>query len=182
MEFIDFIDKFNDKTIDVKYEKYGIPFKGIIMLHGPPGCGKTSLIKSTIKYTNRHCVIVPWSKIKTCSDFVNFFRPIKINNKTYHQKDLIIVFEDFDANNNDILKVRENLKIEKNKEIENKLSNKNETDEDFKKKLDDFVNVTMHNEDELTLEYILNILDGIVELHNSIIFFTTNDIKSIDPH
>ena len=39
----------------------------------------------------------------------------------------------------------------------------------------------MHNEDELTLEYILNILDGIVELHNSIIFFTTNDIQSIDP-
>lgn len=181
LEFIDFIDRFNNKTIDVKYEKYGIPFKGIIMLHGPPGCGKTSLIKSTIKYTNRHCVIVPWSKIKTCSDFVNFFRPIKINNKTYHQKDLIIVFEDFDANNNDILKVRENLKAEKNKEIENKLSNKNETNEDFKKKLDDFVNVTMHNEDELTLEYILNILDGIVELHNSIIFFTTNDIKLIDP-
>ena len=56
---------------------------------------------------------------------------IKINNKTYHQKDLIIVFEDFDANNNDILKVRENLKAEKNKEIENKLSNKNETNEDF---------------------------------------------------
>ena len=181
LEFIEFIDRFNNKTIDVKYEKYGIPFKGIIMLHGPPGCGKTSLIKSTIKYTNRHCVIVPWSKIKTCSDFVNFFRPIKINNKTYHQKDLIIVFEDFDANNNDILKVRENLKAEKNKEIENKLSNKNETNEDFKKKLDDFVNVTMHNEDELTLEYILNILDGIVELHNSIIFFTTNDIKLIDP-
>ena len=35
LKFIDFIDKFNDKTIDVKYEKYGIPFKGIIMLHGP---------------------------------------------------------------------------------------------------------------------------------------------------
>lgn len=181
LEFINFIDKFNNKTIDVKYEKYGIPFKGIIMLHGPPGCGKTSLIKSTIKYTNRHCVIVPWSKIKTCSDFVNFFRPIKINNKTYHQKDLIIVFEDFDANNNDILKIRENLKAEKNKEIQEKATNKNETNEDFKKKLDDFVTISMNNEDELTLEYILNILDGIVELHNSIIFFTTNDIKSIDP-
>ena len=51
----------------------------------------------------------------------------------------------------------------------------------MKKKLEDFVNVTMHYEDELTLEYILNTLDGIVELHNSIIFFTTNDIQSIDP-
>ena len=178
-EFIEFIDKFNEKTMDIKYEKYGIPFKGVIMLHGPPGCGKTSLIKSTIKYTNRHCVIVPWAKIKTCSDFVNFFRPLKINNKTYHQKDLIIVFEDFDANNNDILKIRENLKTNalKKKELESKDFSGN----DLKKKLEDYVNITVHNDDELTLEYILNILDGIVELHNIIIFFTTNDIQSIDP-
>ena len=182
-DFIEFIDKFNEKTMDIKYEKYGIPFKGVIMLHGPPGCGKTSLIKSTIKYTNRHCVIVPWAKIKTCSDFVNFFRPLKINNKTYHQKDLIIVFEDFDANNSDILKVRENLKTSKikKKDLETKDTCEKESGNDFKKKFEDFVNVTMHNEDELTLEYILNILDGIVELHNSIIFFTTNDIQSIDP-
>jgi ATP-dependent 26S proteasome regulatory subunit len=37
------------------------------------------------------------------------------------------------------------------------------------------------NSDELTLEYILNTLDGIVELNDAIIFFTTNDIDSIDP-
>lgn len=179
-EFIDFIDKFNDKVMDVTYEKYGIPFKGVIMLHGPPGCGKTSLIKSTIKYTNRHCVIVPWAKIKTCADFVNFFRPLKINNKTYHQKDLIIVFEDFDANNNDILKIRENLKTDKmKKELANDTSEK--TESEFKKKLEDYVSITVNNDDELTLEYILNILDGIVELHNSIVFFTTNDIQCIDP-
>jgi ATP-dependent 26S proteasome regulatory subunit len=36
-------------------------------------------------------------------------------------------------------------------------------------------------EDELTLEYILNVLDGIVELYNVIVFFTTNDISVIDP-
>lgn len=182
-DFIEFIDKFNEKTMDIKYEKYGIPFKGVIMLHGPPGCGKTSLIKSTIKYTNRHCVIVSWVKIKTCSDFVNFFRPLKINNKTYHQKDLIIVFEDFDANNSDILKIRENLKTNalKKKELISSDTREKDSDNDFKKKFEDFVNVTVNNEDELTLEYILNILDGIVELHNSIIFFTTNDIQSIDP-
>ena len=66
-------------------EKYGIPFKCVFMLHGPPGCGKSSLIKSTIKYTNRHCILVPWSKIKTCNDFVSLFRPIKINGKVYNQ-------------------------------------------------------------------------------------------------
>ena len=35
--------------------------------------------------------------------------------------------------------------------------------------------------DELNLEYILNVLDGIVELHNSLVFFTTNDLEAIDP-
>ena len=65
-------------------KKYGIPFKCVLMLHGPPGCGKSSLIKSTIKLTNRHCVLVSWSKIKTCSDFVALFRPMKIGKKVYN--------------------------------------------------------------------------------------------------
>ena len=69
-EFVEFLKPFiksTRKTLDMtKYEQYGIPFKGICMLHGPPGCGKSSLIKSTIKHTGRHCVLVPWSKLKTC--------------------------------------------------------------------------------------------------------------------
>jgi chaperone BCS1 len=36
-------------------------------------------------------------------------------------------------------------------------------------------------DDELTLEYVLNILDGIVEMHDAIIVFTTNHIEEIDP-
>ena len=37
------------------------------------------------------------------------------------------------------------------------------------------------NNDEITLEYVLNVLDGIVELNNSIVFFTTNTLEAIDP-
>ena len=48
-------------------------------------------------------------KNKTCNDFVSLFRPIKINGKVYNQDELIIVFEDFDANNNDILKTRKDM-------------------------------------------------------------------------
>jgi len=36
-------------------------------------------------------------------------------------------------------------------------------------------------EDELTLECVLNTLDGIKELHDAVIVFTTNDINSLDP-
>jgi ATP-dependent 26S proteasome regulatory subunit len=36
-------------------------------------------------------------------------------------------------------------------------------------------------EDELTLEYVLNMFDGIVEQHDAIIVFTTNHLEEIDP-
>ena len=37
-----------------------------------------------------------------------------------------------------------------------------------------------HIEDELTLECVLNVLDGIIELHNAMIIFTTNHLENID--
>ena len=36
-------------------------------------------------------------------------------------------------------------------------------------------------DDELTLEYVLNMFDGIVEQHDAIIVFTTNHLEDIDP-
>jgi SpoVK/Ycf46/Vps4 family AAA+-type ATPase len=184
-EFIKFLKPFiksTRKTLDMtKYEQYGIPFKGICMLHGPPGCGKSSLIKSTIKHTGRHCVLVPWSKLKTCSEFVALFRPLKIGNRVYEQSELVIVFEDFDANNSEILKTRENLKTATKTNAKPIIEF---SEEKLKKICEDNFLVPMAssaNSDDLNLEYILNVLEGIVELHDSLVFFTTNDLKAIDP-
>jgi ATP-dependent Zn protease len=176
--YIDFISPFmmsNNSEVKAKYEKTGDTFKAAILLYGPPGCGKSSLIKATIKATGRHCILVPWTKIKTCSDFVSFFRPMNINNRTYKQNELIIVFEDFDANENEIIKVRNGLLEKKKREI---IHNYTKIDTE---NVIDFQLMVKKFEDELTLEYILNVLDGIVELTNTIVFFTTNDFDIIDP-
>lgn len=188
-ELIEYLKPFiksdtKDNDIYLKYEKCGVPFKGTFMLHGPPGCGKSSLIKSVVKYTKRHCIIVSWSKLKTCNDFTSLFRPIKINNKILTQEELVIVFEDFDANNSEILKIRDNLKTDKNdiSNIKNIISNENK--EEIKKICEEsfMTNVLKSkNDDDLSLEYILNVLDGVIELHNSLVFFTTNDLDAIDP-
>jgi len=176
--YIDFIGPFvqgkGESETEKKYRKLGNPFKAAILLYGDPGCGKSSLIKATIKYTGRHCVLVPWSKINTCDDLVSLFRPIKTNNKTYNQNELIIVFEDFDANKNDVIKIRDGLKTKKS-------SQKKSEDDPWKEKVNAFISTSCKLDDELTLEYILNVLDGIVELYNTIVFFTTNDIDIIDP-
>lgn len=36
-------------------------------------------------------------------------------------------------------------------------------------------------DDEITLEYVLNMFDGVVEQHDAIIIFTTNHLDDIDP-
>uniref|UniRef100_A0A6C0HZR0 AAA+ ATPase domain-containing protein n=1 Tax=viral metagenome TaxID=1070528 RepID=A0A6C0HZR0_9ZZZZ len=185
-EFIEFISPFTEKNDEIikQYEKSGNPFKAVIILHGHPGCGKSSLIKATAKYTGRHIILVPWTKIKTCNDFVSLFRPIKINNKTYNQDELIIVFEDFDANENKTIKIREGLKKSKENNKDTDSVDSNTTDDLWKHKIENFMNCQVlpsKIDDELTLEYILNVLDGPVELYNTIVFFTTNDINVIDP-
>lgn len=182
-EVISYLEPFLDSKHDKHEinEKYGTPFKCVFMLHGPPGCGKSSLIKSTIKYTKRHCVLVSWSKIKTCNDFVALFRPMKIDKKVYYQHELIIVFEDFDANENNILKKRDAMKSNVLKEIK-KTDYVNVDHVDMNEKLESLLKVQFaKNTDEITLEYVLNVLDGIVELNNSIVFFTTNTLETMDP-
>ena len=180
-DFIEYISRFSKNSeLEKHYEESGNPFKAVILLHGDPGCGKSSLIKATIKHLKRHCILVPWTKIKTCNDFVSLFRPIKINNKVYQQDELIIVFEDFDANENEILKIRSTLK---KKGIRKEMPISEMTEDLWKRNIESFDTLLSckKNDDELTLEYILNVLDGIVELYNSVVFFTTNCIDLIDP-
>jgi len=117
-EFLEDLSKFSKKnekrnSIIQEYKRNGIPYKGVYLLYGEPGCGKSSLIKASINYLERNCILVEWTKIKTCNDFISLFRPIMINHKTYESNEFIIVFEDFDANSSNIVKIREGLKNKK---------------------------------------------------------------------
>lgn len=97
------------------YVNKGIPYTLGIMLHGPPGTGKTSLIKAIAKDTNRHVFNIKFNKETTQTQLRNLFFNEKVdvlqNGKTESFNipinERIYVIEDIDCLT-DIVFSREN--------------------------------------------------------------------------
>lgn len=186
------------------YEYEGHPYTFGIGLHGPPGTGKTSIIKCIANKLNRHIIIIPLSKIKTQREFSEYFFEnyyTRDNNKKIGFDEKIIVFEDIDCMS-DIVKKRKPMKksdsnedleysiennnsektnVEKTMILQNKLLNK------IAKKVDDdhedtmLVDFDKNKDDKITLSFILNIIDGIRETPGRILIITSNNYESLDP-
>lgn len=94
------IDRFNDL---VWYAERGLPRTLGIMLHGKPGCGKTSFIKAISAYMKRKVLIVDFKLVKTVSHlrkiFAGTMRDDKREDLTHQtrRENTVYVFEDFDC-------------------------------------------------------------------------------------
>jgi len=95
------IGHFTDRT--GKYSIAGYPHKLGVMLHGPPGTGKTSLIKALAHHTGRSIINVPLSKVSTNAELMSIFFDKKYRVEDcdvavrLNFKDVIFVMEDVDA-------------------------------------------------------------------------------------
>jgi len=188
------------------YDYEGHPYTFGIGLHGPPGTGKTSIIKCMANKLNRHIIVIPLQKIKTQTEFtLYFFEQIYNRNNTQKIgfKDKIIVFEDIDCMS-DIVKQRKIPNSNKSDNVNNHdgdndtecanngNDNKNEKMivsalNKIAKKIDDDhdgdicpIIPMKENNDKITLSFILNIIDGIRETPGRIMVITSNDYSSLD--
>jgi len=180
---------FTDKSILLKklnyfleneqlYKDRGVPYNIGILMHGEPGCGKTSCIKAISNITNRHIVEVNLKKIKTCSDFERIFNENIMNGDFIPHDKKIIVLEDIDCMI-DIVKSRESI----TSEIKEDMDAVNNLGSDMMKFMmlqDALSNKKWEPTDKLSLSCILNTIDGVLENYGRILVITTNYIEKLD--
>jgi len=181
-KFYNYITKFKKNNFDYEeeFEKEGRTYKSIILLSGFPGTGKTSVINAILNETGRHGIVVPLSKIKTCDEFEKIFYTREIKKINYNPSELCIIFEDCDAFDDNVLYSR---KKENDKDLE-VLEDLNLVDKnkDKNKELLQYNILKNMNKDNnsINLSCILNVLDGVIELHGLMVIFTTNHPEKLD--
>lgn len=133
-----------------KYIDQGRPYKLCYLLHGKPGCGKTSLIISMARLSQKNIKRIELKGMKNES-LLELFTTIS---------NCVVLFEDIDAH--DFTLRRELRKTRDN----------------------DFFSPGTGSPsmgDNVTLDKLLDILDGNMYLNNCIIFITTNHLEQLDP-
>jgi ATP-dependent Zn protease len=190
------------------YEKKGIPHTLGILLHGPPGTGKTSLIKAIAKDTNRHIFNIHLSDSTTKTQLKNLFFEEKItvlnNGRTHHYNipldERLYIIEDIDCLT-DVVKTRESENKEQCEDglnIQSSIENVVAYDPSVSSSNTIFNNSPISNindgvtpkpflkyktrthPEQLTLSFVLNLLDGILENPGRIIIMTTNHVDYLD--
>ena len=194
------------------YKDKGIPYTLGILLHGPPGTGKTSLIKAIAKDTNRHIFNIKLQQDTTQTQLNNLFFCENITVLKNGKNELytipldkrIYVIEDIDCNNDILLQREYQQKKESNNNnnYENTFeynyqdnfgsnfadnfasvkNNLNKCQNDHKLNKNDKIDGVSEEDqsEKVTLSFILNLLDGILETPGRILIITSNYPDKLD--
>lgn len=159
------------------------------MLHGPPGCGKTMLMKAVAVELDRDIRVIDMSQIQTKSAFLKLFE-----NGAYDKE--VLVFDEFDCVSGILRRKSSEEKTAAQEQVN--------TIQELKKKKDGYLiqkaaAVTKEQienidrlltqvreemdeaKNQLTLETILTCLDGVTEHNRRVMIACTNHIELIDP-
>ncbi|TMW57894.1 hypothetical protein Poli38472_013368 [Pythium oligandrum] len=189
------LDHFMKKT--GKFAIRGFPYKLGFLLHGPPGTGKTSLIKAIAQHTKRHIVTINLSKIRTNQELLDAVFDLKftVEGMDYPVpltfEDVVFVMEDIDAASR-VVQTREEkptfVRSESSVERMVESQKKAKQIDDAEKAGDEELMPSLmgpalkpKETDKLNLSGLLNVLDGVIDCPGRIVIMTTNHPEKLDP-
>jgi CBS domain-containing protein len=143
------------------YAAKGIPYTLGLLLHGAPGCGKTSTIKAIAAVGKRHIVNVNMATITTKRQLVQLFYDDVIH---VMSRDTTMTSEAYSIPIDKRLYVLEDIDCMSDIVLDRS------RDKD----------TAVKNDEDLTLSDLLNVLDGVLETPGRILIMTSNYPERLD--
>jgi DNA polymerase III delta prime subunit len=174
------------------YDEKGIPYTIGLLLSGQAGAGKTSTVKCLANETNRHVININLNNDITKTQFENLFfnEVISVLNTSTGQTEKysipldqrIYVLEDIDCQSDLVMErsLKNPVKV-KNEQQEQQTPTALTSIKTNPNKPDTYNNnPTPIGSEKLDLSFLLNILDGVLEIPGRIVIMTSNYIDTLD--
>lgn len=146
-----------------------------VLLHGNYGTGKSFLISAFANYLNRHILVINFAKIRTKTQFRQYFT--HENNKNY-----VYCLDEFDYLLTDLLNNEKHIEDRKLKiELLSKQLSMTKDNKDVAEKLINELKQLMENneDDKMTYEFFLSELSGLSSTSGRCMIATTNFLDKI---
>lgn len=173
------------------YKKVGKPYRMNLLLAGPPGCAKTSCVKAVANHTGRHVILLDTSKFQNASQMCATIMQFPKNNGIKYNK-CIFVLEELDC-------WAAATGVRTASDVDSDADSDSESDSEFMKESVGSVGSAKSRKKAMSaksamsmmmpkpknsfsdLGVLLNMLDGVQEMHGAMIMVTTNHPEKFDP-
>jgi len=161
------------------YQRIGRPWTYTVLNEGPPGVGKTKLVKAIAALTGYTLVVINLNHMKTAQMLYELFHMTTLAGETVPHDRRIYYIPELDTQMLEVTKARDVAATVAANTVTPVATVTNPIMLDPKRK--DMIGTSLLDDKKPTLGEILNILDGVPERHGHILVLDTNHVNLLDP-